>query len=138
MKLKALTQNLFKQIFRFARHPFYGKFGINSGVMLMNLTQMRAIKWEQQLLPIYEKYNLNLVFGDQDIINIYFHFHPEQLFLLPCEYNYRPDHCMYISFCKSADKGIKLIHGNRGYFHKAENQPIFSQIYNSFQKVKYS
>lgn len=26
---------------RFARHPFYGKTGINSGVMLMNMTRMR-------------------------------------------------------------------------------------------------
>lgn len=103
--------------------------------MLMNFTKMREIKWEQQLLPIYEKYNLNLVFGDQDILNIYFHFHPEQLLLLPCEYNYRPDHCMYLDLCKSAVDGIKIIHGNRGYFHKAENQPIFSQIYDSFQKV---
>lgn len=105
--------------------------------MLMNFTKMREIKWEQQLLPIYEKYNLNLVFGDQDILNIYFHFHPEQLLLLPCEYNYRPDHCMYLDLCKSAVNGIKIIHGNRGYFHKAENQPIFSQIYDSFQKVSW-
>lgn len=27
---------------RFARHPFYGKTGVNSGVMLMNMTRMRA------------------------------------------------------------------------------------------------
>lgn len=26
---------------RFARHPYYGKTGINSGVMLMNLTRIR-------------------------------------------------------------------------------------------------
>lgn len=27
---------------RFARHPFYGRTGINSGVMLMNMTKMRS------------------------------------------------------------------------------------------------
>lgn len=27
---------------RFARHPFYGRTGINSGVMLMNMTRMRS------------------------------------------------------------------------------------------------
>ena len=27
---------------RFARHPFYGATGINSGVMLMNLTRIRS------------------------------------------------------------------------------------------------
>lgn len=26
---------------RFARHPYYGKTGVNSGVMLMNVTRMR-------------------------------------------------------------------------------------------------
>lgn len=28
---------------RFARHPFYGRTGINSGVMLMNMTRMRSM-----------------------------------------------------------------------------------------------
>lgn len=27
---------------RFARHPFYGRTGINSGVMLMNMTRIRS------------------------------------------------------------------------------------------------
>lgn len=27
---------------RFARHPYYGKTGVNSGVMLMNMTRIRA------------------------------------------------------------------------------------------------
>lgn len=122
---------------RFARHPFYGPHGVNSGVMLMNLTRMREVEWELKLLPIYDQYNLNLVFGDQDIINIYFFFHPDELFVLPCEYNYRPDHCMYgVKSCQTADDGIKIIHGNRGYFHKPENQPIFSQIFLAFQKVR--
>lgn len=28
---------------RFARHPFYGRTGVNSGVMLMNMTRLRRI-----------------------------------------------------------------------------------------------
>lgn len=122
---------------RFARHPFYGKLGLNSGVMLMDLARMRELKWEQKSKNIYETYNLRgvLVFGDQDIINIYFHFHAHELFLLPCEMNYRPDHCMYMSLCPAIN-GIKLIHGNRGYFHKAESQPVFSQIYDAILKVR--
>jgi len=80
-----------------------------------------------------KKYNLNLVFGDQDIINIYFHYHPNQIYLLHCEHNYRPDHCMYTDQC-SANSGIKIVHGSRGYFHKAENQPIFAQLYSAFQE----
>lgn len=49
--------------------------GVNSGVMLMNLTKMRAFQWEKYLAPIMKEYKLNIVWGDQDIINIIFHFH---------------------------------------------------------------
>lgn len=31
---------------RFARHPYYGATGINSGVMLMNLTRMRQVHFK--------------------------------------------------------------------------------------------
>lgn len=121
---------------RFAQHEYYG-LGLNSGVMLMNLKRMRQINWEKSLVPIYEKYNLRIVFGDQDLINIYFNFNPGQLYLMPCEYNYRPDHCMYTSLCHAPD-GLKIIHGNRASFHKSGQigQPIFSQIYDTMLKVK--
>lgn len=61
---------------RFARHPYYGPLGVNSGVMLMNLTRMRKFQWVEYVIPIYEKYKLKITFGDQDIINIIFHYHP--------------------------------------------------------------
>lgn len=67
---------------RFARHPFYGELGINSGICLMNLTRMREFEWEAKILPIYEEYKLNLVWGDQDIINILFFFHSGELYLV--------------------------------------------------------
>lgn len=83
---------------RFARHPFYGPMGthlfacncfpflfgfytvfivvgVNSGVMLMNLTRMRKFKWEEYILPLHKEYKLKLTWGDQDIINILFYFH---------------------------------------------------------------
>lgn len=31
---------------RFARHPFYGSTGVNSGVMLMNLTRIRSTQFK--------------------------------------------------------------------------------------------
>lgn len=57
---------------RFARHPYYGYYGVNSGVMLMNLSRMRQFGWNQRLEPIFEKYQSKIVWGDQDIINIIF------------------------------------------------------------------
>lgn len=84
---------------RFARHPFYGKLGkrnyfsklifiiyvffyclsnvgVNSGVMLMNLTRMRSFKWEEYILPLHKEYKLKITWGDQDLINILFYYHP--------------------------------------------------------------
>jgi UDP-xylose:glucoside alpha-1,3-xylosyltransferase len=44
--------------------------------MLMNLTRMRAFSWTNYVVPIYKEYKLKITWGDQDIINIIFHFHP--------------------------------------------------------------
>lgn len=120
---------------RFARHPFYGQLGVNSGVMLMNLTRMRKFNWEQHVFPIYKEYKLRITWGDQDIINILFYYHPDKLHIMPCEYNYRPDHCMYMSICNTSHTGIKLIHGNRGYFH-SNKQPLFKEIYSAIESYQ--
>ncbi|XP_030240789.1 glucoside xylosyltransferase 2 [Drosophila navojoa] len=122
---------------RFARHPFYGPLGVNSGVMLMNLTRMRQFNWEQHVFPIYKEFKLRITWGDQDIINILFYYHPDKLYIIPCEYNYRPDHCMYMSICNSSHSGIKLIHGNRGYFH-SDKQPLFKTIYAAIESYQLS
>lgn len=122
---------------RFARHPFYGRLGVNSGVMLMNLTRMRQFNWEQHVFPIYKEFKLRITWGDQDIINILFYYHPDKLYIIPCEYNYRPDHCMYMSICNSSHSGIKLIHGNRGYFH-SDKQPLFKTVYDAIESYQFS
>lgn len=50
--------------------------GVNSGVMLMNLTRLRASTWTKDLADFYREYKLKIPWGDQDLINIYFHYHP--------------------------------------------------------------
>ncbi|KAM8758847.1 glucoside xylosyltransferase 2 isoform 2-T2 [Rhynchonycteris naso] len=75
---------------RFAQHPFYGSTGVNSGVMLMNLTRIRSAKfknsmiptglaWEDMLYPLYQKYKNDITWGDQDLLNIIFYFNPVSL-----------------------------------------------------------
>ncbi|XP_061545103.1 glucoside xylosyltransferase 2 isoform X2 [Phycodurus eques] len=125
---------------RFARHPFYGISGVNSGVMLMNLTRIRStlfknsmiargLSWEDLLHPLYQKYKNHITWGDQDLLNIIFHYNPECLFIFPCQWNYRPDHCMYGSNCKGAEEeGVSILHGNRGVYHD-EKQPAFKVVY---------
>ncbi|XP_060622326.2 glucoside xylosyltransferase 2 [Anolis sagrei] len=125
---------------RFARHPYYGTTGVNSGVMLMNLTRIRnaqfknsmiptGLTWEEMLYPLYQKYKNYITWGDQDLLNIIFSFNPECLYLFPCQWNYRPDHCMYGSNCKGAEEeGISILHGNRGVYHD-DKQPTFKALF---------
>ncbi|XP_060775238.1 glucoside xylosyltransferase 2 [Neoarius graeffei] len=129
---------------RFARHPFYGVTGVNSGVMLMNLTRIRStlfknsmiangLSWEDLLHPLYQKYKNHITWGDQDLLNIIFHYNPECLYTFPCQWNYRPDHCMYGSNCKEAEEeGVSILHGNRGVYHD-DKQPAFKVVYDSIR-----
>ncbi|XP_074532996.1 glucoside xylosyltransferase 2 [Halichoeres trimaculatus] len=133
---------------RFARHPFYGVTGVNSGVMLMNLTRVRStvfknsmipggLSWKDLLHPLYQKYKNHITWGDQDLLNIIFHYNPECLFVFSCQWNYRPDHCMYGSNCKDAEKkGVSILHGNRGVFHD-DKQPAFKVIYDAIQEFPF-
>ncbi|XP_077355646.1 glucoside xylosyltransferase 1 isoform X2 [Festucalex cinctus] len=133
---------------RFARHPFYGRTGVNSGVMLMNLTRMRngffkndmtsvELRWEELLMPLLQKYKLNITWGDQDLLNIIFHYNPELLLEFPCQWNYRPDHCIYGSNCASAeDNGVYVLHGNRGVYHDRK-QPAFRAVYEAIRKYPF-
>lgn len=120
---------------RFSKHPYFGKLGVNSGVMLMNLTRMREFNWNSYMLPLYKEYKLKITWGDQDLINILFAYYPDKLYVIPCEFNYRPDHCIYMSAC-NAPNGIQILHGNRGYFH-SEKQPIFSTIYRYIEEYQF-
>lgn len=59
----------------------------------------------------------------------------EKLFQYPCEWNYRPDHCMYMSNCRSAEeRGVSIVHGNRGVYHN-DKQLAFRAIYNAIRDV---
>lgn len=61
-----------------AKFPFYGKFGLNSGVMLMNLTRLRKFKMSKKMVPIYQQYKNDIKFGDQCLLNIFFHKYPSR------------------------------------------------------------
>lgn len=52
------------------RHPFVAPHGINSGVLLMNLTRMRDFLFVEKLIRINEQYNHLISLFDQDLLNI--------------------------------------------------------------------
>lgn len=118
---------------RFARHPFFEPLGVNSGVMLMNLTRMRAFGWESLMGPLLEKYERNISWGDQDLINIVFHDHPDKLLVLSCKWNFRTDHCMYGPNCLGATAA--LLHGNRNVFQSVK-EPAFRAVYLAMQQYQ--
>ncbi|KAI9562636.1 hypothetical protein GHT06_010090 [Daphnia sinensis] len=119
---------------KFAKHPYYGEFGLNAGVMLMNLTKMRQFGWEKYVGSVYEQYKTRIQYGDQDIINVIFHFHPEKLYIYPCNYNYISHQCAGKSLCKEAERqGIFILHGNADAF-LSDRLPAIKAIYTSIQQ----
>lgn len=59
----------------------------------------------------------------------------ECLYIFPCLWNYRPDHCMYGSNCKVAEEeGVSILHGNRGVYHD-NKQPAFKVVYDAIQEA---
>lgn len=46
----------------------------------MNLTRMREFHWEDYVIPVYKEFKLKITWGDQDIINIIFHYYPRKCF----------------------------------------------------------
>lgn len=122
---------------RFAKHPYYGELGVNSGVILMNLTRIRASTWLTSIIKYHKESKLKMTYGDQDLMNIYFHFHPNELYIYPCEWNYRPDHCMYTSVCEGANKdGAHVLHGNRRTMQN-QKQPAFKAVYSAFKEYDF-
>ena len=132
----------------------------------MNLTRMREVNWVDKMVEYYKEYHLRITWGDQDLVNIYFHFSPgrnlfwylmsiniyintcedhhyaqmqsffsERVYVFPCEWNVRPDHCMYGLNCDSAGtNGASVLHGNREVFHN-EKQLAFKAVYGAFLQV---
>ncbi|XP_076456960.1 glucoside xylosyltransferase 2-like isoform X2 [Babylonia areolata] len=64
------------------RGIFVHPSGVNSGVILMNLTRLRQVSFGENMWRYSHVYRKKLFTVDQDLFNIYLHFHPDQLFWL--------------------------------------------------------
>ena len=60
----------------------------------------------------------------------------DKLYVYPCEWNFRPDHCRYKNACPGAFNRIYMLHGNRQLFHKKDQRGMdgFITIYNTLEK----
>ena len=61
-------------LYKSKNHAYFS--GLNSGVLLMNLTRLRNSTWKSDISLYQKLYGDKLLLGDQDLINIYFNFHP--------------------------------------------------------------
>lgn len=116
--------------------PKPNKWGFNSGVLVMNLTRMRAVRFTDQIEPIvrqYKKWISRLV--DQDFLIIYFSQHPDRYLELSCRWNYLRYHCWGDPMlCQSAhESGVGLIHGS-GKTFSTNRLPTFRAVYTVFRE----
>ncbi len=115
----------------FARHPFPPPSGLNSGVMLMHLSRLRHFPWTCVMRRLLATYESVLLFGDQDLLNIFFYFYPSTSRILPCHFNFRQDQCNGTSSCPQAvHSGIVVLHGNRHVFATG-TVGVFKHVFNS-------
>ncbi|CAN7948242.1 unnamed protein product, partial [Ixodes hexagonus] len=97
----------------------------------MNLTRMRAFGWESLLDPMYQKYGRP--FGDQALVNIVLHFHPEKLMMLSCKWNFRRLNSFTESTCGGDTPA--LVHGSGHSFTMPEKVPALRAVFLSMLKV---
>ena len=58
------------------KFPFIPPYGMNSGVLLMNLTRLREFSFIKKISLIYDQYKEMLSLYDQDLINILGYYNP--------------------------------------------------------------
>ena len=55
---------------------FINILGLNAGIMMMNLTQMREFNFQNRAMAAQVLYDGKIALADQDIVNIIFHGFP--------------------------------------------------------------
>jgi lipopolysaccharide biosynthesis glycosyltransferase len=97
---------------------FYPPTGINTGVLLMNLSAMRKLNITGS--SMISNNTEGLLLPDQDVLNSWSHFHQELTGILPCVWNKRLD-----SHCPNSNHSLGeltnpngIFHGNRHIFQK--------------------
>ncbi|XP_042210652.1 glucoside xylosyltransferase 1-like [Homarus americanus] len=129
VQLAALAPCLFHYDTNRNKLPYYGKTGLNAGVMLLNITRMKSFPeggWMPALIKVFDRIKKKMKLADQDIINVLFSKYPELMYELGCEWNYRIFQCSKgTNKCPdAATNGISLLHGNALAFVSGEEMKI--------------
>ena len=125
---------------------------VNSGVFLMDLQKMRqnifnsfnsqsSYSWNKDLFfNIYNRFNSNM-HGDQDLINIIFHFNPDLIYFISCKFNYHHKFCFSAPGidparnCDAAEaQGAFIVHGSAKCFQN-NYAPAFRAVNQGFRDL---
>ena len=103
--------------------------GLNSGVMLVNLTRWRERDFTGFVLN-YDWKAMPSELPDQDLLNVYFRTRREEMYVLPCRWNMRTD-----SDCAVSEPGIW--HGKADFFWNKLDGRINTSIATRWEAVKH-
>lgn len=99
--------------------PFFKPYGLNSGVVLLDLDRIRISKMMGEMAAMAKKYDPEAFpLADQDFYNAYGFHHPDRVFELPCTWNVRTDSLCHISKIEP----VQIFHGSRFKFHHRLDQ----------------
>lgn len=126
----------------FSDTPYPSPKGVNSGILLMNLTKMRAFKFEEKFTRAYVDYSKIARLNPQKTLNILLYYNPGLYYPVPCNFNFLSNNCNSGYTCKAAQKdeqGIHLIQTNSNYNidnHKVPFHPLlrYYHVYNMVKK----
>ena len=62
--------------------------------MFKNDMTEAKMSWSDILLPLYNKYRYNITWGDQDLLNIIFHYNPGTTSITFGDYLEREEYCI--------------------------------------------
>jgi hypothetical protein len=102
--------------------PYFGKRGLNAGVLLVSLQRLREADFGRERDRIIRHFfpKKALPLGDQDVLNAYLHKYPQHVHVVPCTFNFRSDSACYDGF-------PVILHGNRGL--KDDLNSTYSSLY---------
>ncbi|XP_068238302.1 glucoside xylosyltransferase 1-like [Palaemon carinicauda] len=122
------------------RIPFPGRRGANTGVMVMNMTRLRALPggWTGTTLKAFDDHRQNIAStATNDIINIAIAKNMKIYYDLDCVWNYGPGACYKgTNTChKTEVTGAFLLHGTSAAFVNNRNFK-FRAVYMAWQNYK--
>ena len=113
--------------------PALGR-GFNTGVVLLNLEEMRRQDWPNLWSAVARKYSSPTALADQDIINAVIKEYPHIHFVLPCSWNVQLSDNSLSNFCYRNAENFHIIHWNSPSKMDVENDhgPYFKTMYEGF------